>query len=157
MDSKEYFLNHGLPFQHIKIDGTILNGKVSGSYAFNMVLMEIYKKTQTHDLYLSPDHFINEKIAGFIYIDADSILNESDRKYGKLFTVSYIMSENIDYMIETLTSTENINVFSGRNYFNIFDVEEAGKFIAYSISKINHSKRKGLNFSYFIQNHIYII
>ncbi len=129
MDSKEYFLNHGLPFQHIKIDGTILNGKVSSSYAFNMVLMEIYKKTQTHDLYLSPDHFVNEKIAGFIYIDADSILNESDRKYRKLFTVSYIMSENIDYMIETLTSTENINVFSGRNYFNIFDVEEAGKFI----------------------------
>ena len=66
MDSKEFFLNHGLPFQHIRLDGNLKNG--SNSYAFNMVIMEIYKKTHPHDLYLIPDHFINEKIACFIYI-----------------------------------------------------------------------------------------
>ena len=127
MDSKEFFLNKNLPFQHIIIDGKLNDN--NNSYAFNMAVMEIYKKTHTHDFYLRPDHFINEKIAGFIYFDADAVLNKSNGKYSKLFTFSYIMSQNVDYLRETLASTGNLNIHSKKDYLNIIDVEEAGRFI----------------------------
>ena len=124
-DSKEFFLNQRLPFQHININGNLKDKKM----ALNMAVMEIYKKTHTHDLYLMPDHFIYEKIAGFIYIDSDAVSNNLNGKNHNLFTISYTMSQNVDYTEEIVVSVDNLDIRSEKDYLNIIDVDMASEYI----------------------------
>ncbi len=147
-DSKEFFLEHNIPFQHIKIDGNIL----TASYAQNMMILEIYKKTHIQDFYLSPDHFLNEPIAGFIYLDVDSLHDHINNQYSNYLTISYIFSENLNYSDEKVLSFNNIKIHSKRDYINIIDVNKTADFIVSRNEIIKrytggsfHSKEKYFN------------
>lgn len=124
-DSKEFFLEYNMPFQHIRVDGNLLNNP----YAQNIMILEIYKKTHIQDFYLSPDHFLNEPISGFIYLDVDSIYDYANKNYSNYLTISYIFSENLNYSEEKVLSINNIEIHTKRDYMNIIDVENAVKFI----------------------------
>lgn len=123
--SKAFFLPQNLPFQHIIVNGQF----TSNSYAKNMAIMEIYKKSYTHDLYLIPDHFKNEKLAGFIYLDAHRLDLSAGGQGKNIFFVSYIMSMNVDYLDEFVSFTEGIDVSSERFHMNISDVDKASEYI----------------------------
>ncbi len=124
-DSKEFFLEHNMPFQHIRVDGNLLNKK----YAQNMMILEIYKKTHIQDFYLLPDHFLNEPIAGFIYLDVDSLYDYVNNNYSNYLTISYIFSQNLNYSEEKVLSINNIKIHTKRDYMNIIDVDNAVNFI----------------------------
>ena len=124
-DSKTFFLAKKLPFQHINLKGQLQ----SNDFAKKMAIMEIYKKSHTHDLYLTPDHFNNEKIAGFLYLDSDRLKNKLNGEQKNLFTLSYIMSTNVDYTEELVFPTFDIEVYSERDYINIIDIDKASNYI----------------------------
>ena len=112
-ESRKFFLENNIPFQHIDISGNISNN----SFAQDMMVLEIYKKIHAQDFYLSPDHFNLEPIAGFIYIDTQS--------YANYLIVSYVFSQNLNYFEEKMLRIDNIEVYAERDYFNIFDVDKA--------------------------------
>ncbi len=124
-DSKEFFLGQNMPFQHIIIDGRLL----TNLYAQNMMILEIYKKTHIQDFYLFPDHFSYEPIAGFLYLDADTLFDPVNNNYSNYLTISYIFSQNLNYSEEKLLSLDTIKIHSKRDYMNIIDVKGAVDFI----------------------------
>jgi len=120
-ESRKFFLENNIPFQHIDISGKISNN----SYAQDMMVMEIYKKIHAQDFYLTPDHFNREPIAGFIYIDTDSLYDPSNHSYADYLIVSYVFSQNLNYFEEKMLRIDNVKVYAKRDYFNIFDVDKA--------------------------------
>ena len=120
-ESRKFFLENNIPFQHIDIRGKISNN----SYAQDMMVMEIYKKIHAQDFYLTPDHFNREPIAGFIYIDTDSLYDPSNHSYADYLIVSYVFSQNLNYFEEKMLRIDNVKVYAKRDYFNIFDVDKA--------------------------------
>lgn len=129
-DSKDFFLNYDVPFQHILVDGNLQNNQ----YASMMVILEIYKKTHLEDFYLRPDHFNNEPIAGFIYLDVDSITDTPLGNKSDYLTISYIFSQNLDYSEEKLTAKKNVRIDFKEDMMNIIDVDDVAEYIVSSNS-----------------------
>ena len=141
--SKEFFLNYDVPFQHIKINGDLQDDNI---FAFNSAIFEIYKKTHTHDLTLLPDHFSNEPIAGFIYLDVDSIRLNPNTEFTNYLTISYVFAHNLDFSQENLITTNNIKVYSKRDYMNIIEVD---KIVSQILSNKGIASKCNDNSSYF--------
>ena len=119
-DTKEFFLTYNIPYQHIKMrDEFFLH-----DYLNRTCIVELYKKTHPQDLYLLPDHFLNSHLAGFIYLDVDSIHNELQNTYSNYLTISYIFSENRDYSDEKILVGSNIKVYLKRDYMDIIETDK---------------------------------
>ena len=142
-DTKEFFLTYKMPFQHIR-----MNGKFQVNPAIQqMLLLEIYKKTHPNDFYLMPDHFLQESIAGFLYLDADFIHNTLNNRYFNYLTTSYIFSENMDYSEENIIANMNVNIHVKRDYMNIMDTGRVVESILSGNEVINKFRNEGKYFN----------
>jgi len=142
-ESRKFFLENNIPFQHIDISGNISNN----SSAQDMMILEIYKKVHTQDFYLTPDHFNWEPIAGFIYIDTDSLYDPSNHSYADYLIVSYVFSQNLNYFEEKMVRIDNIKVHTKRGYFNILDVNKAADSIIFGNEVVRKYSNSGSYFN----------
>lgn len=115
-DSKQFFLNRGLPFQHIRNIS-----KFSNEIWFrNMVLLEIIKKLDEESLYLKPDMFLNSQISGFIYLD-DAVKKDIKNNYANFLNISYIFTDSRNFTSERIFSysRDEIPFYSSKRFLRI--------------------------------------
>ena len=115
-DSKQFFLNRGLPFQHIRNISKFSNEP----WFRNMVLLEIIKKIDEESLYLRPDMFQNSQISGFIYLD-DAVKKDVTNVYTNFLNISYIFTDSRNFTSERIFaySKDEIPFYSSKRFLRI--------------------------------------
>jgi hypothetical protein len=127
-DSKEFFLGKGLPFQHIKNISKFSNNDLLR----NMILLEIIKKMYEQELYLKPDVFRTEPVAGFIYLDDTVYKNIVTGDFSNFLNISYIFTDSKDYTSEKIFSYSNsvIPFYSSKSFIEIKNTETLANIIS---------------------------
>lgn len=115
-DSKQFFLNRGLPFQHIRNISKFSNEQ----FIRDMVLLEIIKKIEEESLYLRPDIFQNSQISGFIYID-DAVKKDTNNAYTNFLNISYTFTDSRNFTSERIFvySKDEIPFYSSKKFLSI--------------------------------------
>lgn len=121
-DSKQFFLDHKLPFQHIRNLSDFSDPKKQ--WLRNMVLLEMVKKMKEESLYLKPDEFQNRDISGFIYLD-DIVKKGILEGYAKFLNIAYIFADSRNFASERIFtySKDEIPFFSTKRFLKINDTD----------------------------------
>ena len=124
-DSKSFFLERRLPFQHIRDLDKIFNNVPS----INILLLEIIKKMDEQSLYLRPDIFRIEPVSGFIYLDDTVNKNYLTGDINKFLNISYVFTDSKDYTSERVFSYSDriIPFYSTKGFIKIENTESLAR------------------------------